>query len=117
MDELLASDLGLKPSGTEIRDSGERFAPVDLEQVMIGGIAVDLTTSKAYIHGGSRSFDRRQHVEGLLPGKALEAYQIILDYPHRLFSIASAGCLRHRVSKWKALFFPPAAIRASFFMS
>ena len=96
LDETLASDLGLKPSGAEITDSGERFAPVDLEHVMIGEFAVNIGTSKAYIHRGSRSFDRREHVEGLLPGKALELYQVVVDYPHLLFTVAAAGCLNHR---------------------
>jgi hypothetical protein len=96
MDEILASDLGLTPSGAEITDSGEQFAPVDLEHVMIGGFAATLGTTKAYIHRGSRSFDRREHIEGLLPGKALEAYQVVVDYPHRLFTVAEGGCLSHR---------------------
>ena len=106
LDESLASDLGLKPSGAEISDSEERFAPVDLQHVMIGSFAVNLDTSNAYIHRGSRSFDRREHIEGLLPGRALEPYQVVVDYPHRLFVVAAAGCLSHRGVEVDSPFLP-----------
>jgi hypothetical protein len=96
VDGTLASDLGLKPSGAEIVDSGGRYAPVKLPLALIGGFSVSLATSKAYIHVGAGSFDPREHVEGLLPGKALEPYQVAIDYPHRLFSVAAAGCIRNR---------------------
>jgi hypothetical protein len=96
VDETLASDLGLKPTGAEIVEAGERYAPVKSPLFLIGGFSVNLATSNAYIHVGSGSFDSREHVEGLLPGKALVPYQVAIDYPHRLFSVAAAGCMRDR---------------------
>jgi hypothetical protein len=55
-----------------------------------------LSTSKAFIHLGTGSFDTRERTEGLLPGKALESYQVVLDYPARRFTVAPAGCVKHR---------------------
>jgi hypothetical protein len=96
LDSALASDLGLAASGTEIREGRERYAPVNLSQASIGGFPVSLSNSKAFIHLGARSFDQRHRVEGLLPGKALEPYQVVLDYPKHRFSVASSGCIKHR---------------------
>jgi hypothetical protein len=96
LDSALASDLGLTPNGPEIGEGGERYAPVHLAQANVGEFSVSLSTSKAFIHLGARSFDQRHRVEGLLPGKALEPYQVVLDYPKHLFSVASSGCIKHR---------------------
>jgi hypothetical protein len=106
IDDALASDLGLRPSGAEIVDSAERYAPVTMPPAMIGGFSVSLATSKAFIHLGARSFDPREHIEGLLPGKALEPYQVVIDYPHRLFSVAAAGCIRDRGVEVESPFLP-----------
>lgn len=106
LDSALASDLGLKPIGAEIEDAGERFAPVNPPRASIGTFRVSLGTSKAFIHLGTKSFDTRERVEGLLPGKALERYQVVLDYPKHLFSIAAAGCIRHKGSKVDSPFLP-----------
>jgi hypothetical protein len=57
---------------------------------------IDLGTSKAFMHLGTASFTNRVTVEGLLPGKALEHYQVVLDYPRQLFSVGQAGSLPHR---------------------
>jgi hypothetical protein len=96
LDESLANDLGLKPTGKAVTDGGMSYSPTDPPMAYIGSWPVALSTSKAFIHQGKESFDTRERVEGLLPGKALELYQVVLDYPHGLFSIAPAGCVPHR---------------------
>jgi hypothetical protein len=106
IDDSLASDLGLTPSGAEIVDSGERYAPVKMPPALIGRFSVSLATSKAFIHLGARSFDAREHIEGLLPGKALEPYQVVIDYPHRFFYVAAAGCIRDRGVEAESPFLP-----------
>jgi len=98
-DSALASDLGLNPSGAEIGEAGERYVPVNPPETSIGAFTFSLGTSKALIHLGTRSFDTRERVEGLLPGKALEPYQVVLDYPSHLFSVAASGCIKHLGSK------------------
>jgi hypothetical protein len=104
LDSALASDLGLAATGTEIRDVGERYVPVNPPPTRIGTFPVSLGTSKAFIHLGSRSFDTRERVEGMLPGKALEPYQVVLDYPKRLFFVAASGCIKHQGSKMDSPF-------------
>jgi hypothetical protein len=106
IDDSLASDLGLRPRGAEIVNSGERYAPVKMPPAIIDGFSVSLATSNAFIHLGARSFDPREHIEGLLPGKALEPYQVVIDYPHRLFSVATAGCISDRGVEVESPFLP-----------
>jgi hypothetical protein len=106
LDSNLASELGLRTRGSVIEESGERYAPIDLPQASIGGLAVSFDTSKAFVHLGTRSFDSRERVEGLLPGKALEPYQVVLDYPKGLFTIAPSGCIKHVGTEMDSPFLP-----------
>ena len=96
LDEGLATDLGLKPEGAELSEDGQRFRAVNVPAARVGRMPVDLRTSKAFVHLGATSFTNRDTVEGLLPGKALEHYQVVLDYPRQLLSIGEAGTLPHR---------------------
>jgi hypothetical protein len=96
LDQSLADDLGLKPTGEAISENGVRFAPTTPPVAQTGSMLVTLSTSKAFIHPGEQSFDRRERIEGLLPGKALEPYQVVLDYPRSRFLIAPSGCVKHR---------------------
>jgi hypothetical protein len=104
LDEALASDLGLKPIGEPIQDEGSRFTPVNPPDALFGSTSIALSTSKAFVHLGKQSFDTRESVEGLLPGKALEPYQVVLDYPNESFTIAPAGCVLHRGIKVRSPF-------------
>jgi hypothetical protein len=106
LDESLASDLGLTPTGKAITDGGMVYSPTDTPQAQIGSWLISLSTSKTFIHQGKESFDTRERVEGLLPGKALEPYQVVLDYPNGLFSVAPAGCVQHRGVKIPSPFVP-----------
>ena len=96
VDEGLANDLGLQPTGEQIVDGGMRFLRTTPPTAQFGSTTVVLSSSKAFIHIGKSSFDVRERVEGLLPGKALEPYQVVLDYPRQRFTIAPSGCVRHR---------------------
>jgi hypothetical protein len=96
LDEGLATDLGLKPEGPELSEGGQRFQAVSMPSTRVGRMSVDLRPSKAFVHLGATSFTSRETVEGLLPGKALEHYQVVLDYPRQLLSIGEPGTLPHR---------------------
>ena len=96
LDEELASDIGLKSKGAAISDEGEQFKAVEVPAAFIGGMPLDLQTSKAFVHLGVASFTNRDKVEGLLPGKALEHYQVVLDYPRQYLSVGTPGTLPHR---------------------
>jgi hypothetical protein len=96
LDEELATDIGLKPEGAAITDEGQQYKSVEVPVASIGGMPLDLRTSNAFVHLGVASFTNRDKVEGLLPGKALEHYQVILDYPRQELSIAAPGSLPHR---------------------
>jgi Aspartyl protease len=96
VDEGLATALGLKPEGAELSEDGQRFRAVNVPAAHVGRMPVDLRTSKAFVHLGATSFTNRETVEGLLPGKALEHYQIVLDYPRQLLSIGEPGTIPHQ---------------------
>jgi hypothetical protein len=106
LDEKIAADLGLKATGPAIVSDGGRFAPADTPVALVDSFVVTLSTSKAFIHLGENSFDTRERIEGLLPGKALEPYQVVLDYPNQRFWIAPSGCVEHRGSKVPSPFLP-----------
>jgi hypothetical protein len=106
LDELLANDLGLLPTGEPITEGGVRFVPTLPPVAWFGATIIVLSSSKAFIHMGKSSFDTRERVEGLLPGKALEPYQVVLDYPKQRFSISPAGCTPHRGERLPSPFLP-----------
>lgn len=106
LDESLADDLGLKPTGEPITNGGARFLPTAPPVAQIGLMIVKLDSSKAFVYMGKSSFDTRERVEGLLPGKALEPYKVVLDYPKQRFSIAPSGCIPHRGEQVPSPFVP-----------
>jgi hypothetical protein len=96
LNEPVAQALGLHRTGAAVRDSGTTFYAAPSVQASFGSLPVSLATSRTFIHAGKTSFDTREDVDGLLPGKALEPYDVVLDYPQSRFTIAPAGCLPHR---------------------
>jgi len=58
--------------------TGSGSVPSNVPAARVGRMPVDLRTSKAFVHLGATSFTNRDTVEGLLPGKALEHYQVVL---------------------------------------
>jgi hypothetical protein len=102
LDERLASDLGLRTEGPELSDDGQSYRAVKVPAARVGGMPLDLSGSKAFVHLGTASFTNRDKVEGMLPGKVLEHYQVILDYPKQLWSIGNPGTLAHRGERLSA---------------
>jgi hypothetical protein len=96
LNEGLATDIGLKPEGPAISEEGQQYRSVDVPMVLIGGMPLDVRTSQAFVHLGPTSFTNRDSVEGLLPGKALERYQVVLDYPRQQLSVGAPGSIPHR---------------------
>jgi hypothetical protein len=102
LDERLATDLGLKPEGADLSEGGQTYREVDAPAALIGGMPLDFGNGKAFVHRGTTSFTNRDTVEGLLPGKALERYQVVLDYPRQLLSIGESGTIPHRGKRLSA---------------
>jgi len=94
-DEGLATDLGLRPEGATVFSDGQQYRRVNVPVAFVGGMPVDLRSSKAFVHLGTTSFTNSIKVDGLLPGKAFEHYQVVLDYPRQLLSVGDAGSLPH----------------------
>src|ERR1019366_6920276 len=85
--------------GAIILDEGQQYRAADVPTAFIGGMPLDMRTSKAFVHLGPASFTNRDSVEGLLPGKALERYQVVLDYPRQQLSVGAPGSFPHRGEK------------------
>ena len=99
LNEGLATEIALKPEGSGISEEGQQYRAIDVPAAFIGGMPLDMRTSKAFMHLGLASFTNRDNVEGLLPGKALERYQVVLDYPRRQLSVGAPGSIPHRGEK------------------
>jgi hypothetical protein len=106
LDEGLAADIGLKAMGRIISDEGQQYRVVSIPAASIGGMPLDLRTSRAVVHLGAASFTDRDDVEGLLPGKALEPYQVILDYPQQKLSVGTPGSFPHQGEKIPCPYIP-----------
>jgi len=96
LNEGLAKDLGEKPIGPVMSSDGQRFQEVDVPAAWVGRMPIDLRGSRTFMHLGATSFTNRDTVEGLLPGKAFEHYQVVLDYPRQEWSVGEPGTLQHR---------------------
>jgi len=94
LNEGLATEIALKPEGSGISEEGQQYRAIDVPAAFIGGMPLDMRSSKAYMHLGLASFTNRDSVEGLLPGKALERYQVVLDYPRRQLSVGAPGSIQ-----------------------
>src|SRR6202167_3912469 len=68
LNEGLATDLGLSPEGPELSDDGQRYRAVNVPVARVGGMPLDLSATKAFVHLGTNSFTDRDAVEGMLPG-------------------------------------------------
>ena len=107
LDEGLARDLELLPRGPELSEFNQRYREVNVPAAWIGQMPIDLRSTKAFMHVGKASFTNRDTVEGMLPGKALEHYQVVLDYPRQEFSIGEAGSLGHHGERIPAPYLVP----------
>jgi len=96
----LAKNLGLKAKGAILSEDGQQYQEVYPTTAFVDEMPVDLRSSKAFVYMGAGSFIHdRDKVEGMLPGKALQHYQIVLDYSQHRFSIGEAGSLPHQGEK------------------
>jgi hypothetical protein len=98
----LAGDLGLGAEGPVLSDQGQRYREVNVPPAWVGGMRVDLRGSKAFVHLGAASFTNRDRVDGMLPGKVFEHYQVVLDYPRQELSLGEPGTLPHRGARLAA---------------
>jgi hypothetical protein len=102
----LADDLGLKPSDESITDEdGQRYFPIRLPEVRLGSFPLDFGSIRAFMRA-SGNLDFRDSVDGFLPGGAFKKYQVIIDYPRKLFTIGHAGSIRHEGQALRCPFLP-----------
>lgn len=98
----LAADIGAKAIGPA---SSGRVA-LKAVPVKLGGMALDLTGVRTIVTPKGRSLGVRNDVEGLIPGRLLRNYQVIFDYPDRLFTLARPGATKPRGVKIKTPILP-----------
>jgi hypothetical protein len=94
--EKLAKDIGAKPSGPVEEEEGQRFAPTAPPRARIGEMPLDLAEGEAILAIGQNGAGPGDSAEGLLPGRVLKRFQVILDYPAGRFTLARPGTLTPR---------------------
>jgi hypothetical protein len=95
--EKLARDLGLDLSRPPIKsEDGIEQAPVELPGIRVGDISLDLKSARPMVVLGSQPVFAGSHTDGNLPATVLMHYQVLLDVPHRSFTLAAPGVLKRK---------------------
>ncbi|MDP9122763.1 MAG: hypothetical protein M3O15_15565, partial [Acidobacteriota bacterium] len=87
----LAAEIGLERVGEEFDAEGARLVGARAPRALLGGMALDLDGAQVLIDLSKGGFNARDASEGLLPGRVLRHYQVVFDYPARLFTLARPG--------------------------
>ena len=93
--EKLARDLGLDLSGPQIKsDDGLPQIAVQLPGLQIGGLSLDLTSTKPMVIMGEHNVFAGSQTDGNLPSTILMHYQVALDVPKRNMTLAQPGAVK-----------------------
>jgi len=85
----IMSDLAVPPDGPEIKEGGDRLVPLTDLTCEIGDLHLDLKDVRIFGTPGRVRTMPRNSVEGMVPASILRKYRVILDYPARLFTLAT----------------------------
>jgi predicted aspartyl protease len=96
MADSLAHDIGLKPSGQELKAEGKRIAPTSPPPVKVGGMPLNLEKAQALILLGQNCVLDGDPAEGMFPGHVLRRYHVVFDYPAGRFTLAQPGTAKPR---------------------
>jgi len=95
--EKLARDLGLDLSKPTVKsEDGVEQVPVELPGIRVGDFNLDLKSATPMVVMGSQPVFAGSHTDGNLPATLLMHYQVVLDVPHRRFTLAKAGALKSK---------------------
>lgn len=98
----LMADIGAKTEGPPMTEEGskmQRLAPV---QIRAAGEALDVAGLPAFAALETEWVISRDNAEGMLPGRFLRRYDLILDYPARTVTFAKPGSVTPRGIKLPA---------------
>jgi len=84
------SDLAVPPAGPEIKEGGDLLVPLRNLTCDIGGLQLDLKDVRIFGTPGRVRIMARNLVEGMVPASILRKYRVILNYPSRLFTLATS---------------------------
>lgn len=85
----LADRLGLKATGKAEPDGGTLLAPTAVPALGVGGAMLKLVDAHAYMSTKEPRFLGHSDAEMALPGKYLQRYIVVFDYPAHTFTLAS----------------------------
>lgn len=94
--KALARKLGM--AWEEVMESNEgHFAPCSPPALSLAGMPIHLESSQTFIDlNPSEYFAPGTFADGLISGHMLASYQVIVDYPHQQFTLATPGALTPR---------------------
>ena len=97
LSESLSHDLALKSIGSPSEEDGETFQMVTSPEIRIGEMPLNLSDVSTVVTVGSKGeFSPGSGVEGFLPARLLQKYEVVFDYPARQFTVAQPGSLKPR---------------------
>lgn len=87
----LADRLGLKPTAKATREEGSLMAPVAMPALRIGNTQVALESANAVVLVDQPATLDHTDAELALPGRFLQHYIVVFDYPAETFTLAEPG--------------------------
>lgn len=96
----LMADIGAKAIGPVSKDDAQ-MVPLKPMSIKLGGMALDLTGVRIVGTPARLGPGDRNDAEGLIPGRLLQKYAVIFDYPAHRFTLAAPGTTKPRGVKIK----------------
>lgn len=96
----LIADIGAEPTGPASQGRNS-MVPLKPMPVKLGGLTLNLTGVRIVGTPKRLGPSARDDAEGLLPGSLLKHYEVVFDYPARLFTLAKPGATTPRGTKIK----------------
>jgi len=84
----LTADIGAKAQGPVREEDGEKFQPLMGVHARAGEMELDLSGTLTSGLVGQDRMLARNDAEGMIPGRLLERYRMIFDYPGRTLTFA-----------------------------
>jgi len=87
----LMADIGAQPAGAALKAKGSTFVPLRPMVARLGGMELDLSDVRTIGTPESKWLMSRNDAEGMIPGRLLRHYDVVLDYPGRRFTLSKPG--------------------------
>ena len=98
----LMVDIGAKTQGEPMAEEGSKMQALASIRILAAGEELDSSGIPVFASLENERVISRDNAEGMLPGRLLSRYHLILDYPGRTLIFAKPGSVQPRGTKLKA---------------